>query len=195
MHRELFILCCVLLCAKFTSQLKRPQFINKLFNRPSEENVSQFPPVIEFFVQKIQSQYSNYVYEDLSRPPVWNKPVYTLSPEDQALLSSPSSTTGSVAILNENNFEYVDADNSTELFFELIINKNEHENKTSTQNTEGIPESLDETTENLFETVKTSEYPGNKTFVYITPKKPFTTTPKYKENENLMANNKNITLI
>lgn len=176
MHRKLIILCCVFFCAKFSSQLNRTQFINKLFNQPTEDSVSKFPPVIEFFVQKIQSQYSNYVYEDLSRPAAWNKPVYTLSPEDQAFFSLSPSTTPN-ATFNEGNFEYDDTDNSTEIFFEIIVNTTENNNKLFSQNIEN----LDKTTERVFETINTSEYPGNKTFVYITPKKPFTTTPKYHE--------------
>lgn len=185
MHRELIILCNVVLCAKFSSQINRISIIHKLFNRQPEENVSKFPPVIEFFVQKIQSQYSNYVYEDLSRPPVWNKPVYTLSPEDQVLFSSLY-TTPNTTILNEADLEYIDTDNTTEIFFEIIIDKNKEKNN-STHNGGSNVVNLDKTTERLFETIKTTEYPGNKTFVYITPKKPFTTTSKY-EKSNLKEN-------
>lgn len=176
MYRSFSILCCVLLCAPFSCQLNRTQFIDKLFNRPAEESVSQFPPVVEFLVQKIQSQYSNYVYEDLSRPSAWNKPVYTLSPQDQAFFASttPNTTTA----FNEDKYEYVDIDNSTEIFFEIIVNKNEDKNRSV------IQDNGDRTTERLFEIIKTSEYPGNKTFVYITPKKP-TTTSTYKEIEKI----------
>lgn len=35
---------------------------------------AQFPPVLEFILQKIQRYFSVYVYEDLSRPPVWDHP-------------------------------------------------------------------------------------------------------------------------
>lgn len=35
---------------------------------------AQFPPVLEFILQKIQRYFSVYVYEDLSRPPVWDQP-------------------------------------------------------------------------------------------------------------------------
>lgn len=38
--------------------------------------VSRFPPVLEFFVQMIQKYFSNYVYEDLSRPPTWDSPNF-----------------------------------------------------------------------------------------------------------------------
>lgn len=30
--------------------------------------ISKFPPILEYFVQRIQSAFSNYVHEDLSRP-------------------------------------------------------------------------------------------------------------------------------
>lgn len=45
---------------------------------PSEDvkQVSKFPPVIEHFVQLIQKYFSNYVYEDLSRPPTWDSPNF-----------------------------------------------------------------------------------------------------------------------
>lgn len=63
----------------------------KLFfgNQPS---TSKFPPIIEFFVQRIQTQFSNYVYEDLSRPPTYDKPVYTLSPAEAATATDPLPT-------------------------------------------------------------------------------------------------------
>ncbi|XP_066250971.1 uncharacterized protein [Euwallacea similis] len=90
------------------------------------QTVSKFPPVVEHFVQKIQASQSNYIYEDLSRPPTYDKPVYTLSPEDEILFNVPSSTTFKpfVATTNEkvetqdfNRFDYEDMFNSTEKLF------------------------------------------------------------------------------
>lgn len=65
----------------------RPIFIVpniRLFFGPPQPSTSKFPPIIELIVQRIQAQFSTYVYEDLSRPQTWDKPVYTLSPEEQA---------------------------------------------------------------------------------------------------------------
>lgn len=56
----------------------------KLFFGPPAPSTSKFPPVIELLVQRIQAQFSSYVYEDLSRPATWDKPVYTLSSEEAA---------------------------------------------------------------------------------------------------------------
>lgn len=153
MYRWLVFLLCVSLCGKLSYQFNGTELINKIFNRP-QESISKFPPIIEFFVQKIQSQFSNYVYEDLSRPPTWEKPVYTLSPEDQAAFFSTSTT--NTTRFNEDDFEYVDTDNSTEIFFEIIVNKNHNPDSTNTVEYHNTDETL----------------------VYITPKKPFTTTPK-----------------
>lgn len=169
MYRWWVFLFCVSLFGKLSYQFNRTEFINKIFNRP-QESVSQFPPILEFFVQKIQSHYSNYVYEDLSRPPTWDTPVYTLAPEDQAALLS-SSSTANTNHFNEDDFEYVDTDNSTEIFFEIIVNENGHSSESSN--------SVDNTNEKLFETINTVEYPNtSETLVYITPKKAYTTTPK-----------------
>lgn len=60
--------------------------INKLFlNIYQNGTVSKFPPIVEFLAQKVQSQFSNFVYEDLSRPPAWDRPIYTLAPDDPLL--------------------------------------------------------------------------------------------------------------
>lgn len=60
--------------------------INKLFlNIYQNGTVSKFPPIVEFLAQKVQSQFSNFVYEDLSRPPSWDRPIYTLAPDDPLL--------------------------------------------------------------------------------------------------------------
>lgn len=41
-----------------------------------KDTVSRFPPVLEFLLQMVQRYFSNYVYEDLSRPPAWDSPNY-----------------------------------------------------------------------------------------------------------------------
>lgn len=98
--------------------------INKLFlNNNRNGTVSKFPPVIEFLAQRVQSQFSNYVHEDLSRPPAWDSPVYTLAPDDPLHEE-----------LNQNTYNAVDSndDNATDLeattlylLFEIINNKSE----------------------------------------------------------------------
>ncbi|XP_055707308.1 uncharacterized protein LOC129804218 [Phlebotomus papatasi] len=45
---------------------------------------SKFPLVLEIFAQRIQSMFSTYAHEDLSRPPVWNSSQY------QANLTAPT---------------------------------------------------------------------------------------------------------
>ncbi|XP_066141640.1 uncharacterized protein [Euwallacea fornicatus] len=108
------------------------------------QTVSKFPPVVEHFVQKIQASQSNYIYEDLSRPPTYDKPVYTLSPQDEVLLNIPSSTTIKpvVAITNKtvetqdfNRFDYEDMVNSTEkLFFKNEKNHSSYISSPKTNN-------------------------------------------------------------
>lgn len=61
----------------------------KIFFGPPTPSTSKFPPIIELLVQRLQTQFSSYVYEDLSRPPTYEKPVYTLSPEEQATATEP----------------------------------------------------------------------------------------------------------
>lgn len=61
----------------------------KIFFGPPSPSTSKFPPIIELLVQRLQAQFSTYVYEDLSRPPTYEKPVYTLSPEEQATATEP----------------------------------------------------------------------------------------------------------
>lgn len=43
-----------------------------IFNRNNGTTVSKFPPILEYLLQKIQSMNSNYIYEDLSRPPTYD---------------------------------------------------------------------------------------------------------------------------
>lgn len=83
----------------------------KLFFAP-QPSTSKFPPFIEFFVQRIQTQFSNYVYEDLSRPQTYDKPVYTLSPAEEATVTDPLSTsTTSLSVSTEStNFIETDGD-------------------------------------------------------------------------------------
>lgn len=61
----------------------------KIFFGPLSPSTSKFPPIIELLVQRLQTQFSTYVYEDLSRPPTYEKPVYTLSPEEEATATEP----------------------------------------------------------------------------------------------------------
>lgn len=104
----------------------------KFFANNETTSVSKLPPILEYFLQRIQAANSNYVHEDLSRPQTWEKPVYTLSPAEQELFYGTPSTTTAIqaAVVEEDeavpttskydNFEYVDEDNSTELLFEKI---------------------------------------------------------------------------
>lgn len=93
---------------------------NKIFN--SAQTVSKFPPVVEFLVQKIQASQSNYVYEDLSRPPTYDKPVFTLSPEDQVAFGLATSTKppSTPKPISNDDFDYEEIANSTETLFEII---------------------------------------------------------------------------
>lgn len=155
--------------------------VNKIFGDPTA-TVSKFPPVIEFFVQQIQSQQSNYIHEDLSRPPTWDKPVYTLSPEDQILFSSLSSNTTTTST-TVNDWEYADLINTTEKLFEIISEDSEVNQTLTASNRTNVDEysyvDIEDTTEKFFEIIeqndKTTPRP-NITFVYITPK-PLTTKP------------------
>ncbi|XP_044750255.1 uncharacterized protein LOC123310703 isoform X1 [Coccinella septempunctata] len=101
-------------------------------NNSDTTSVSKLPPILEYFLQRVQAANSNYVHEDLSRPQTWEKPVYTLSPAEEEMFYGPASTKPLVeeAVVVEDevttttskydNFEYVDEDNSTELLFEKI---------------------------------------------------------------------------
>ncbi|KAK9870513.1 hypothetical protein WA026_008070 [Henosepilachna vigintioctopunctata] len=92
--------------------------------------VNKLPPVLEFILQRIQSANSNFVHEDLSRPPTWEKPVYTLSPAEEEFFYGTSPSTPlphAAAVVEEevttsryDRFEYDDLDNTTEIFFEKI---------------------------------------------------------------------------
>lgn len=102
-------------------------------NNTETSSVSKLPPILEYFLQRIQAANSHYVHEDLSRPQTWEKPVYTLSPAEEEMFYGSASSTVPVeqeAVVEEDedsittskydNFEYVDEDNSTELLFEKI---------------------------------------------------------------------------
>lgn len=88
--------------------------------------VSKFPPFIEHIVQLIQKRYSNYIHEDLSRPPGWDKPVYTLSPADQEYFygTKPTTSSTSLPVITDtiDDFEYEELEDTTEKFFEIITN-------------------------------------------------------------------------
>ncbi|XP_031345469.1 uncharacterized protein LOC116172397 [Photinus pyralis] len=69
---------------------KPPLLIRLGFLNP-QPSVSKFPPVLEFVVQQIQSYFSNYVYEDLSRPATWDTQVYTTEvPPDEVPIEAVS---------------------------------------------------------------------------------------------------------
>lgn len=113
----------------------------KFFFRP-QVTVSKFPPVIELIVQRLQTYYSNYVYEDLSRPPTWDKPVYVLTPADHQQIASipanpvpiqiPPTTENSVRATTRdpdlpNLNEYIELPDTSENFIEkerkkLVLN-------------------------------------------------------------------------
>lgn len=46
---------------------ERPLVDLKIFFGPPTPSTSKFPPLIELIVQRVQAQFSTYVYEDLSR--------------------------------------------------------------------------------------------------------------------------------
>ncbi|KAJ3653359.1 hypothetical protein Zmor_012614 [Zophobas morio] len=123
----------LLVISLVASYEQRPGFVltvTKLFwSNSNNGTVSKFPPIIEFFVQRIQSLNSNYVYEDLSRPPTWEKPVYTLAPEDYHLTANPESVTQTTAAptttttaptTTPDPWEYEELEETTEKFFEVI---------------------------------------------------------------------------
>lgn len=43
------------------------------------KGVMQFPPFLEYIVQRIQNYFSHYVYEDLSRPPTIDSPNFGMN--------------------------------------------------------------------------------------------------------------------
>jgi hypothetical protein len=105
--------------------------IKQFWNSNDNGTVSKFPPIIEYFVQRIQSQNSNYIHEDLSRPPTWEKPVYTLSPSEQLTAYQPLATESVTQGMNQHLedqvssttpelFEYEELEETTEKFFEII---------------------------------------------------------------------------
>lgn len=62
----------------FSSVLPIRQTTNKIFfNNQSNTSISKFPAVIEYIVQRIQTLNSNYVHEDLSRPPTYDSVDFT----------------------------------------------------------------------------------------------------------------------
>lgn len=49
----------------------------RLFFDRNNTTISKFPPILEYVLQRIQTMNSNYVYEDLSRPPTYDSPDFT----------------------------------------------------------------------------------------------------------------------
>lgn len=43
------------------------------------DTLHRFPPILEYVVQTIQRYFSNYVYEDLSRPPSYDSPDFGMN--------------------------------------------------------------------------------------------------------------------
>lgn len=166
-----------LLLASFGASLRISIFkpgenttVIKIFGQP-QVSVSKFPPIVEFLVHRIQSHFSTYVHEDLSRPPAWDKPVYTLSPVDQQFfnLTSTSATPEDVESIDstlskpesttDQGLEFEDFGNTTE----VVESPDDFEY-----------EELGEITDKLFEVItETNEIDkNNKTYVYITPRPP-----------------------
>lgn len=50
--------------------------------------VSKLPPVLELLLQRVQTYFSNYVHEDLSRPPTYDRPVYILPFDEERNVTS-----------------------------------------------------------------------------------------------------------
>lgn len=82
--------------------------------------VNRFPPVIEFIVQRVQSYFSNYVHEDLSRPPTYDRPDFTYSTKKPF---TPESVTTSSASPFDNTEDYDDELQETSSIKELLFEK------------------------------------------------------------------------
>uniref|UniRef100_A0A6P7G589 Uncharacterized protein LOC114336052 isoform X1 n=1 Tax=Diabrotica virgifera virgifera TaxID=50390 RepID=A0A6P7G589_DIAVI len=133
MHR-LYFLFSFLVCGISAEQVKvfRPfGFVNKLFFGDQQTVVSKLPLPLEFVLQRIQSAYSTYVHEDLSRPPTWDKPVYTYTANSNNQNHD-----------NINNLHTAPSVQTTENLFDII---NKDTNKTSSEELEAATES-EETT-------------------------------------------------
>lgn len=65
---------------------------------------SKFPPLIEILVQRIQSMFSTYIYEDLSRPAAMKDPVIaTIKPIQETFNSSSNHTETDNKVASTNN--------------------------------------------------------------------------------------------
>lgn len=140
--------------------------INKFFtNNKKNGTVSKFPPVIEFLAQKVQSQFSNFVYEDLSRPPAWDTPVYTLAPNDplfQELYGNSTNTTLSDSNDNNSESEVLEEDSDNEgssspLLFEIITDQEETSTKRNPFKEDDIFEGTITSVPLLFEIINKEE--------------------------------------
>lgn len=87
----------------FLSNVKLP------WNRqPSDTDYSQFPPVLEYFTQRVQSYFSVYKYTDESR---LNNTFVVLIPDDEIIASSKDSTTrSSLIVQSDDDVETTTAD-------------------------------------------------------------------------------------
>lgn len=131
--------------------------INKLF-LPTQVTVSKLPPVLEYVLQRIQTINSNYVHEDLSRPPTWNRPIYTL----------PIITKPTEVVTEENVVHSMEhTENKPENLFEIIPKVEDNKS----------------TTEKLWELINSTKGDKNESFVYITPR-PFTNKPNEESDDD-----------
>lgn len=85
-----------------------PPFLMPVLRQPSPTpqhfqiklfGMTRLPPILEFLLQRVQSYFSVYIYEDLSRPPTWDSPSQQLvqsigemsKPEEDPIYSNLSS--------------------------------------------------------------------------------------------------------
>lgn len=59
----------------------------------SSPTVSKLPPILEYFLQRLQTYYSNYIYEDLSRPPTYDRPIYITTQKPDGATTEPTINT------------------------------------------------------------------------------------------------------
>ncbi|CAH0558232.1 unnamed protein product [Brassicogethes aeneus] len=131
-----------------------------------QPEVSKFPPIIEYFAQKIQAQFSNYVHEDLSRPPTWDKPTYTLSAADQLFFYPPETTTMKLSTTTANNVEKDEEYVEVEDVGSYIIKNNSTDEMESPNNQTNVFGDLEDEDEDAKNTTSTST---EKYFEVVTP--------------------------
>ncbi|CAG9826910.1 unnamed protein product [Diabrotica balteata] len=196
MHRLCFLLS-FLICGISAEQVKvfRPfGLVNKLFFGNQQTVVSKLPLPLEFVLQRIQSFYSTYVHEDLSRPPTWDKPVYTYTANNNNQNDGNTHTlhTNLSVQTTENLFEIINKDTNKTYSEELeaVTNISESEKTTSFYETEDFTddyyqqneapkdklfEIINKDTnktkeEELFEAINNIANTNDDKIIYITPK-------------------------